>query len=97
MAISSLPVEVATLKARVDEWDRRHSEILAEIRKINARLEDGDKRFEAADIVAAENRGMRKVIMALGTMVFTGLVALGGWLLSHVEPVIKAVLALRGP
>ncbi len=95
--MATLPVEVATLKVRVDEEDRRCSEILAEIRKINERLDADDKRFAAADIMVAENRGMRKVIMALGTMVFAGLVALGGWLLWHIEPVIKAVLALRGP
>lgn len=99
MATSSQAVEVALLKARVDLHEARHAEILEEIRKINKRLEEGDKRFEAADIMAAENRGMRKVIMALGTMVFTGLMALGGWLLSQLGPISKAIAAVisRGP
>lgn len=89
--MATIQIEVALLKARVEEVITRQREILDRINKIDDRLDAGDKRFEAADITAAENRGMRKVIFALGSMVLAGLMALGGWLLSYAPAIVKFV------
>lgn len=51
-------------------------------RSVDTRLNNMDDRIEAIENIEAENRGMRKIIIGLGTVVVGGLMGLGGLVLA---------------
>jgi hypothetical protein len=67
--IAAIKVEMAHFRERLD--------------KIDARLADGDKNFKAQAVSAAEERGMRRIALLVGSAAITVLIAGGSWALSH--------------
>lgn len=77
--IAAIKVEIGHLKDRLD--------------RIDDRLAAGDKRFKDQELAHAEERGVRRVAMMLGTMALTAAGALGMWALSQAPTILKWIIA----
>lgn len=81
------------LQALTDRTRESFDEVEESLRKINDRLDAGDRRFKADDEAKAEARGTRRAVLMLGGAAYTGLVGLGAFIFQYVPDVVRAWLA----
>jgi len=80
------------LQALADRTKESFEEVGESLRKINDRLDAGDRRFRADDEARAEARGTRRAILVLGGAAWTGIVGLGAFIFQYIPDVLRAWL-----
>lgn len=80
------------LQDLADRTRESFEEVEETLRKINERLDAGDKRFKSDDMARAEARGERRAVITLGAAAWAGILALGAFVLHYVPDLLRAWL-----
>lgn len=80
------------LQGLADRTRESFEEVEETLRKINERLDAGDKRFKSDDMARAEARGVRCAVITLGAAAWAGILALGAFVLQYVPDLLRAWL-----